>query len=584
MTNWTPQLDDSLPTTRLRLGHTDLSSDPPLVRLTRVGGATAIFEAEVVDDQGLSTPKFDGDLYHHPQMAALYGQLDPGSRYDVQPVTNRSEVPVAKTVSVEIQRGDEAAIESFLKSENALLHPNAREIFPAAETPAGQGTFEVDVHRCTPDAHTMRVSDSTEIKMLDMEAERQRRASSEGGSGHSKGGNAGRRSGAGSGGSTGGGTESSNGGSQLGEDPEAWDYLDERTPKRGFDQVVGVKGGRRLARKLSRVLVPEIRKELEREYGSIKTGSALLMYGPPGCGKTLTAEAIAYELKHRCLSCGSRDCDAHLDTIEDRLGEVRFLEVECQKISSQYVGQAPDRLDAVFDRAYELADGDGFVVLFFDELDTLLTDSTEADNSSDIEVTNTFLRRGQGNRLDDKDILLVGATNYPYQMDTAAIDRFRFEMCVEPPKDAEELAELWRVLVDGQRNASQLNYDRLGEASVGFAPRELEQLRARVVDRVIESEQFDRTDLPSLTTDVYLDYIEEENPTTIDRYLSNLSDDRHELRGWNELQEFYQEWTKFLHEDGGDEKDSNGPDKSDTDPPDEGPATDSASESPNVGN
>lgn len=566
MTNWTPQRDDSLPTTRLRFGYSGLGSDPPLVRLTRVGGSTAVFEAEVKNDKGISTRSMGNEFYHHPQAATLYGKLDPQSRYEVQPVSNRSEVPVAESVSVEVQRGSENAVESFLRSDGALLHPNTREIFPADGTPSGQGTFEVDVHRCTPDAHTVRVTDATDVKTLDVETERNT-GSNAGGGGSGRGGGTGAGAGGRGGSGRGGNAGSADDGAQLDEDPDASEYLEEGTPEKSFDQVVGVEGGRRIARKISRVVVPEIRRALEQKYGEIQTGSALLMYGPPGCGKTLTAEAIAYELKHRCLECGTRDCPDHHDTIEDRLGEVRFLKVKSSEISDKYAGEAPSRLNALFDRAYSIAEGDGFVVLFFDEVESILTDTSEADHNSEVETTNTFLRRAQADNLNDKDVLVVGATNFPYQMDPAALDRFSFEMFVGPPKKSDELAELWRVLTEGQEDADELDFEALGEASVGFAPRELNQHRDGIVNDIVGSKELDPTDLPSITTDDYITHLSDEGPATLNRYLSNLSDDRRELQGWEDLQDFYREWTEFLHgNDDGD--DGDGADADSGDPAD----------------
>jgi transitional endoplasmic reticulum ATPase len=296
------------------------------------------------------------------------------------------------------------------------------------------------------------------------------------------------------------------------------------------------------------LLIPDIREKLEKKYGEdiVKKGSSLLMYGPPGCGKSLTAEAIAYGLKHRCLTCNTVNCNTHQDTLENRLGEVRFLEVEGQAISSKFKGEASDRFDSVFEKVYELAEDDGFVVLFFDEAQVLLSDNADAESDTDAEVTNTFLRRTEGNEIEDKNILIIGATNYPYQIDKAALDRFKFEIFVGPPKESDKLAELWREFTSGQQNVDQLNYDLLGEASVGFAPRELRNLQIQRVDKTYSGKEFDPNNLPSLTHDHYLEYIEESNPKTINRYLGELANNRRKLSGWDKLEEFYEEWRPFL--------------------------------------
>lgn len=555
MTTWIPQPDESLPTTRIRLGYTDINSNPPFVRLIKINGKRAIFESEINDDRGLSSKNFDGDFYHHPQVSELYSQLDPRSRYEVEPIAHHAEIPTAEAVGINIQRGDEDIIKSFLKDKNTLVHPNALEIFPTEETPADQNVFEINIHQCTPSEHTLRVTSSTEINVLEPGHQQQDVSGNT---------NVDR------------GSENNN----ENDDDDVWEYLENQTPERSFDQVVGVEDGQKKVRKLSRVLIPDIREKLEETHGEdvVKKGSSLLMYGPPGCGKSLTAEAIAYGLKHRCLTCNTLNCNTHQDTLENRLGKVQFLEVEGQAISSKFKGEASDRFDTVFEKVYELAEGDGFVVLFFDEAQVLLSDNADAESDTDAEVTNTFLRRTEGNEIESKNILIIGATNYPYQIDKAALDRFKFEIFVGPPKRSNELAELWREFTSGQQNTDQLDYDSLGEASVGFAPRELRNLQIQRVDQTYSGKEFDPDNLESLTHDDYLEYIEESDPKTIKRYLGELSNNRRKLSGWQKLEEFYEQWKPFFN----DMNNADGVDTANTDAGDERSSAIGAGDSSNT--
>jgi transitional endoplasmic reticulum ATPase len=113
---------------------------------------------------------------------------------------------------------------------------------------------------------------------------------------------------------------------------------------------------------------------------------------------------------------------------------------------------------------------------------------------------------------------------------------------VLPPWSPDELAELWRLMLEGHHNADDFDYYRLGEASVGFTPRELETVQTRMIDEFIADPQFDPDDLPTLTTEDYLHRLDAADPEQIPWYVDNLDRTAVEQLGLRSLTARYDEW------------------------------------------
>jgi transitional endoplasmic reticulum ATPase len=132
--------------------------------------------------------------------------------------------------------------------------------------------------------------------------------------------------------------------------------------------------------------------------------NGILLYGPPGCGKTLFAEALAGELG------------------------IPFFSISYQDVASKWINETPERVKAAFAEATRLGRG----IFFIDELDSFLkARNTDRINSMDRDLTNTLLTeivRLRGSR-----IVLVAATNDLKWLDGAAIREGRFDFKVEVP-------------------------------------------------------------------------------------------------------------------------------------------------------
>lgn len=138
----------------------------------------------------------------------------------------------------------------------------------------------------------------------------------------------------------------------------------------------------------------------------------ILFTGPPGTGKTVTAEAIAYEIG------------------------AKFLKPSVGDIKSKWVNEDIVNLKALFNKASDLAQShEKGVVLFLDELDSYTSDRSEADSSSArnrADAVNFILTKMDDITRNNENIFVIGATNHSHQIDSAFLSRIRKQAAFEP--------------------------------------------------------------------------------------------------------------------------------------------------------
>ena len=139
-------------------------------------------------------------------------------------------------------------------------------------------------------------------------------------------------------------------------------------------------------------------------------GGGILLYGPPGCGKTMIARAIASE------------CNAS------------FVSVGISEVLNMWMGESERNLAQLFEKARAQKP----CVLFFDELDALAFSRSKAQSEHSRTIVNEFLSQLDGFERDNRDILFLAATNMPWDVDQAMkrTGRFARQLFVPPP-DAE---------------------------------------------------------------------------------------------------------------------------------------------------
>jgi transitional endoplasmic reticulum ATPase len=157
-----------------------------------------------------------------------------------------------------------------------------------------------------------------------------------------------------------------------------------------------------------KIIYPLQKAELFRQYGK-KTGGGVLLYGPPGCGKTLISRATAGEIK------------------------ATFLSIGIHQVLDMWLGNSEKNLHRIF----ELARKSTPSILFFDEVDALASDRTTMKHGAGRNVINQFLAEMDGAIGSNEGILVLGATNAPWQVDSAFRRPGRFDrvLFVPPPDE-----------------------------------------------------------------------------------------------------------------------------------------------------
>lgn len=257
----------------------------------------------------------------------------------------------------------------------------------------------------------------------------------------------------------------------LFEDEAAFGPDDIERPQLRFDDVVGLDA---VKKELAMVFVhPLARPDLFRSYGKA-AGGAVLMYGPPGCGKSVLARATAGE------------------------AGAKLLVVRPHQILDMYIGNSEKNLHQAFQFARENAP----IVLFFDEVDALATDRRESRATAPRSLIHQFLteldERGQADG-----VLVIAATNAPWMIDSAFRRAGRFDRALMvPAPDAAARADMLRLLAR-DKPAAELDFDHLAGLTGGFTAADLIRLFDHVVEAAL-AKAMEGSSLVPLETDGFL--------------------------------------------------------------------------------
>ena len=205
-------------------------------------------------------------------------------------------------------------------------------------------------------------------------------------------------------------------------------------------------------------LAPLRNPEIRKLYGKSLSGG-LLLYGPPGCGKTYIARALAGEVG------------------------AAFMNVRISDILGHYIGDSENNLHDVFETARASAP----VVLFLDEIDAVGMKRTQASASYMRPVTNQLLMELDGIGADNEGVFILAATNTPWDVDPALRRPGRFDRCVAvlPPDGPARQAVLYHHLKSRPVEGIDMGY--LVQQTDGFTGADL----AHLVDSAVEYAMMD---------------------------------------------------------------------------------------------
>ncbi len=218
---------------------------------------------------------------------------------------------------------------------------------------------------------------------------------------------------------------------------EVQDLVLEEVPDIAYEDIGGLSG--QIEQIRDAVELPYLHPELFKEH-QLRPPKGVLLYGPPGCGKTLIAKAVAASLAKKV---------AERTGVE--LEKSYFLNIKGPELLNKYVGETERHIRVIFQRAREKATDGTPVVVFFDEMDSLFR-TRGSGVSSDVETTIVpqLLSEIDGvERLEN--VIVIGASNREDMIDPAILrpGRLDVKIKIERP-DAESARDIFsKYLVEG---------------------------------------------------------------------------------------------------------------------------------------
>jgi transitional endoplasmic reticulum ATPase len=203
-----------------------------------------------------------------------------------------------------------------------------------------------------------------------------------------------------------------------------------------------------------KIIHPMNHPDLYRAYGKT-IGGGILLYGPPGCGKTYLARATAVEIAAGFLAVGIND------------------------VLEMWIGNSERNLHGLFEQARSNAP----CVLFFDEVDALAASRTDLKTSGGRHLINQFLSELDGVESSNEGVLILAATNAPWHLDPAFRRPGRFDRILfVPPPDTIARASILRLLCRG-KPVQDVDYEHLARKTENLSGADL----AAVVDLAVEA-------------------------------------------------------------------------------------------------
>nr|WP_196812175.1 proteasome ATPase [Nocardia sp. CNY236] len=220
---------------------------------------------------------------------------------------------------------------------------------------------------------------------------------------------------------------------------EVEDLVLEEVPDVDYGDIGGL--GRQIEQIRDAVELPFLHKDLFREY-ALRPPKGVLLYGPPGCGKTLIAKAVANSLAKKIAEARGEDA---------KEAKSFFLNIKGPELLNKFVGETERHIRIIFQRAREKASEGTPVIVFFDEMDSIFR-TRGSGVSSDVETTVVPQLLSEIDGVEGlENVIVIGASNREDMIDPAILrpGRLDVKIKIERP-DAESAQDIFsKYLTEG---------------------------------------------------------------------------------------------------------------------------------------
>ncbi|XP_069467386.1 outer mitochondrial transmembrane helix translocase isoform X1 [Ambystoma mexicanum] len=196
------------------------------------------------------------------------------------------------------------------------------------------------------------------------------------------------------------------------------------------------------------VILPIQKKHLFENSRLLQPPKGVLLYGPPGCGKTLIAKATAKE-----AGC-------------------RFINLQPSTLTDKWYGESQKLAAAVFSLAVKLQPS----IIFIDEIDSFLRSRSSSDHEATAMMKAQFMSLWDGLDTDYScQVIVMGATNRPQDLDTAIMRRMPSRFHINQPS-LEQRAAILKLILKNENVDSELDMHKVAEETDGFSGSDLKEM------------------------------------------------------------------------------------------------------------